>query len=154
MSNRKPAAAHRRDGTYQRCRHGTGGLRVEIPTMPEDMPASVQAVWKTVSAQLERAQIISEPDGLVLRRLCELCWIANESFDDIRANGLTMQMTNKGGHTNTVPNPNVRSYFAAIKEITAIAHKYGMTPTGRLGMSFDADAEPDEADEILSFSVN
>lgn len=153
MSRKKTKAQHIRDGTYQPCRHGVGGLPVEVPVMPEDMPPGVAATWKVVSAQLETAGIISEIDGIALRRLCELCWIATEAFDSVRDNGITVTQTNKAGYSNDIPNPAVRVYFQAVKDITSLAKQFGMTPTGRLGMSFDEEAEAD-GEDLVSFSVN
>jgi P27 family predicted phage terminase small subunit len=149
----KTKPQHKRDGTLRKHRHGTGNLPVEIPQMPADMPASVQAVWKTVTGQLERAGIVSEVDGIVLRRLCELCWLATEAFDEVKAKGVLAKQTNKGGHTNEIPNPAVRVYFTAVGELTRIAKQFGMTPTGRLGMNFDDEDTQTEADDILGFRV-
>lgn len=151
---RKPKSQHERDGTYRADRHGSGGLPVEVPPMPPTLPAGVQAVWKDVCGRLERAGLVSEVDGMVLHRLAELCWVATEAFDAIQSKGLTVEQTNKGGHTNTVPNPAARIYFVAVKQITQIAQQFGMTATARNAMHLAGDDEGDEAEDIVGFSVN
>lgn len=134
---RKTAAQHRADGTYRPHRHGKGSLPVGIPDTPRDLPTPIEATWRTLTRELEAAGILAEIDGPVLRRMCELHWIATEAFDEVRRLGLTVQHTNKAGETNDVQNPSVRTYLAAVKELNGLAHRFGMTPTGRLGMSFD-----------------
>lgn len=123
--------------------------------MPPDLPPASQAYWKRLSAQLERAGLIADVDGLQLAYLCQLCYLAQESFDEIRQVGTTVQQTNKGGHTNTVVNPSVRVYLSALDKIMRLSRQFGMTPAARLGFNFEGEGdEESEEDDILGFKIN
>jgi P27 family predicted phage terminase small subunit len=78
--NRKTAEQHRRDGTFQRCRHGDPAAAAAAtpdppkgqPAPPADLADEALAEWRRMVARLELSRTLSLVDDAVLYRYCQL----------------------------------------------------------------------------------
>ena len=68
---KKPAAVHKRAGTYRKDRHATPDVPSKTPPMPAGMPKAAADAWKRIVPTLERAGFLAEIDAEALRMLCE-----------------------------------------------------------------------------------
>jgi P27 family predicted phage terminase small subunit len=149
---KKPAAAHKRNGTYRDDRHGGAKLPVRLPSAPRDMTASAKRHWQKNGKLLEEAGYVSEIDSLSLRLLCESVDQYLAALKHIGTYGLTVVETFKHGEREVI-NPAVKIKASAWREIVMLCRQFGMTPSARTGLpSGETDVGNDMA-SVLGFKV-
>lgn len=117
---RKPVAAHLLDGTYREDRHGNSFLPGGEPTKPDWLSPEANELWDLIVPQL--SGIATAVDAAELAALCDwwaLYRIARRTLAEIS-------------------DRKSRSYYdaqilvgAAWKQFSAIASKFGLTPSDR-----------------------
>lgn len=151
----KPREQHERQGTYRADKHGSGRLPIEIPDMPPDLSPVAQGAWNTISLRLLDAGLVTAIDGAALRLLCESWALYLDCQDDIATRGIVIEMTNKAGYTNRVPNPAVRIRSDAWRQIYSMLRQFGLTPSSRTGLDTATKLDDQTSLEgILGFQVN
>lgn len=152
---KKPAAAHKRRGTYREDRHKTAELKVEAPNMPRGMPKAAQAAWKRLVPPLKKAGFLAAVDGEALRQLCESIADYERAEKEIEEYGLLVSHTNTNGDEVVKLNPAWGAKRDSRVAIIALMRQLGMTPSGRTGLGGKDDGGlPPELAAILGCSLN
>jgi P27 family predicted phage terminase small subunit len=122
-------------------------------TMPPDLSKKAQKVWAIVSAQLEKAGVLTEMDVQALSAFCENYATWREATDHIRS-------TKKGGGlvTRTALGFYVQSPYLSIanksqEQMVALLREFGMTPSSRTRVKTSKPEEDDDFGQIRDASA-
>lgn len=149
---KKPAATHKRNGTFREDRHGGAQLPVKLPAPPRDMTKEAKKHWRAIGKQLERAGYVSEIDSVALRGLCEFFERYLQAKSHIDEHGLTVTHYFKDGQKE-VANPSVAIAKESWGEVVKLLKQFGMTPSSRTGLPVAESAAADDTDAILGLKV-
>ncbi len=135
--NRKSAAQHKRDGTFQKCRHGADPAAATAatpdppkgaPALPKDLAGEARAEWHRMIARLEASRTLSSVDDAVLYRYCQL---------HARAERLEGEIAKLASpfYDDHLGNPKVHPAFAQLRSHDQVLRGYlvefGLTPAAR-----------------------
>lgn len=146
---KKPAAQHKKSGTYRSDRHGSVDLRAELPVAPPDLMPAAAAQWAVIGRELADAGLISNVDRTAFRMLCESMAIYLEAMDEIQSKGM-IAYTDKGF---PIQHPAVGIRNVAWTQIVAACKQFGMTPSSRTGLHLETKQEDDDVNRILGLKV-
>lgn len=152
---KRPAAEHKRRGTYRGDRHAAPELPVATPAIPGGMPKAARDAWKRITPKLEAARLIADVDAEALRQLCEAVADYERAEKAIKDHGLLVSHTNTMGDDVLKLNPAWASKRDARTAIVSLLKQFGMTPSGRTGLGGkdDGGLSPELA-RILGISPN
>jgi P27 family predicted phage terminase small subunit len=152
---KKPAAAHKRAGTYRKDRHASPALPTKAPPMPAGLPRAAADAWKRIVPTLDRAGYLAEVDAEALRMLCEAIADYEKAGAAITKYGLLVKHWNTAGSQVLKANPACTIRRDARAAIISLAQKFGMTPSGRTGLGEkDDDSLPPELAAVLGVHLN
>ena len=152
---KKPAAAHKRAGTYRGDRHATPELPVEAPDMPRGMPPAAQAAWKRIVPELHRAGFLAKVDREAVRQLCEAVADYERAEFAIAEYGLIVDHITTLDHVVKKLNPAWTAKRDSRAAIVSLLQKLGMTPSGRTGLAAKDDGGlPPELAAVLGVNLN
>ena len=147
---KKPAATHKRNGTYRPGKHGGPALKVQLPDAPPDLSPVAAAQWAVIGRELAEAGLISGIDRTAFRMLCESIAVYLDAMDELRNRGLVVSCGDKG---YLMPNPAVSVRNAAWTQIVAACKQFGMTPSSRTGLHLESKQDDDDVANILGLKV-
>lgn len=112
------------------------------PLMPEGPPAPpphldevAAEVWCRLVPELHACGVLTPWDLHLFSRFCELESIAREAWSALREYGTVVE----GRRDKVVTSPFWRVYRDAIDRQRALAHEFGLTPSGRSEIRFSFD---------------
>lgn len=136
----KSVAKHKKDGTYQKCRHekraeNSGKFNSAI-TKPEGLDEIAGSHWDEVIAQLSDTGVIKTIDSASIRAMCE-CWSLYRSLYPL--------------HYADPMDKDVRlAMHAALEKWNYYMCRFGMTPADRAKLRPDSVPEV-EVDPFAAF---
>lgn len=139
---RKPIEHHRRDNTFQPCRHSGPEPEATKPIKPDDLTGAAGEMWDALAPVLESMGVYCEADSLALRLLCD-------SYAGYVAAGEAIRTD--GGYIGQKEHPAQRARSRYFKEVIDLMRQFGLTPSSRTGLNIrkpDDDGES-ELDRIL-----
>lgn len=152
---KKPAAQHKRAGTYRKDRHATPDLPAKSPAMPTGMTKGAGDAWKRIVPALETTGYLAEVDAEALRQLCEAIDDYQKAGAAITKHGLLVSHHTSDGRIVKRLNPAWTMRKDCRAAIISLAQKFGMTPSGRTGLgSKDDDSLPPELAAVLGVNLN
>lgn len=147
---KKPAAAHKRNGTYRPGKHGGPALKVEVPIAPPDLSPVAAAQWAVIGAELAAAGLIATIDRTAFRALCESIAVYLDAMDEIAKNGLIIRV---GKNKYPMQNPAVSIRNNTWTQIVTACKQFGMTPSSRTGLHVESKQDDDDVSGILGLKV-
>lgn len=120
--HRKPIEQHKREGTYQPCRHSGPRPVIVSPVKPDDLSGGAGDVWDSLSPHVATLGIYTAADAMALRLLCESFALYIKNCDQLKSDG--NQIGNK-------EHPAVRSRSRHFREALELMRQFGMTPASR-----------------------
>jgi len=113
---------------------------------PDWFNDDAREVWNKYTEMLERLGLLTEVDGLDFQNMCVAAADIKKLTIDINENGHTFQTVN--GVWMARPEVNARN--SAIKLVTTITGKFGMSPSDRVGLvSAKAEGQESEMERLL-----
>ena len=147
----KPTELKKIEGTYQKCRDKSPTLKPSIEVglqAPDDLNEWGQKLWTEIFSEYGNIGLITRVDLGSFHSLCSWYGIFREAEDLVRAKGLEVEedvYSAKGElvGTKTITNPMIAVMDKAQKNYLAMAKEFGVTPTSRAALSFEAKKESD-----------
>lgn len=104
-----------------------------------------QRAWRRLVDELTELGLLTNVDTDALAVYCDAYSKYIEATENIKREGVTIEYTNKAGHTNTIENPNVnvaKKYYKIMKDMMA---EFGLTPAARAKLAIPKEErkEPD-----------
>lgn len=153
---KKPIEEHKRQGTYQPCRHAGPEPEITTPEQPQGLTERAAKFWSEVAPILERNGVFTECDGESLRLMCESYAGYAEARDTIQEEGMFITQVNKGGNSYLTEHPAAKARARHWKELFDMLKQFGMTPASRTGLHVGKKEENEMSDlaKILKGSRN
>lgn len=127
----KSISEHKRDGTFQKCRHSDrDGLESKMSSTiekPEGMPDSASQHWDKIVPEMQAAGIIKEADEEALKMMC-LAWAVCEELYPIY-------------YRNPTDKDARLSYKTAQDSWNFYMQRFGKSPADRSRIKVEAEAE-------------
>jgi P27 family predicted phage terminase small subunit len=130
----KPIEIHKRDGTYQPCRHAGPELKKQAPIMPSGLEGIAVETWERVSPIIAKMGVLTEADWMSLQLLCESYGEYVQACETIKTEGRYISQVNKNGSEYQTEHPAVKSRSRCWKEVIELCRQFGMTPASRTGL--------------------
>jgi P27 family predicted phage terminase small subunit len=114
------------------------------PPIPRDLSAPARKVWKRLSKMLLKLGVLTVADGDALAALCEAKALWRQALDDVRQNGIIVQMdvaTRKGAVTVTKKNPAISVMDSQAKIVKSYLESFGCTPSSRTKVSTNPNTD-------------
>ncbi|QGQ21207.1 phage terminase small subunit P27 family [Gimesia benthica] len=149
--HRKPIEQHKRQGTYQPCRHQGPEPDPTKPVKPDDLTGAAGDMWDALAPVLESMGVYCEADSVALRLLCESYGLYIESCDKIRREGFLITLTDNKGNQRRVEHPAAKHRSRHFKETLDLMRQFGLTPSSRTGLNIRKpdDDGPSDLERIL-----
>ena len=149
---RKPIEQHRRDGTYQPCRHKGVEPKSVKPEMPGDLKGEAAQLWSDLTPILEDMGIYTAADSLALRLLCDSYAFYMEASEYVKEHGsYYVAHVTRGGLEVFKEHPASKAVSRHRKEIIEMCRQLGLTPASRTGLNVSKTKSeiPSELSNIL-----
>ncbi len=88
-------------------------------------------VWNDLAPKLEKSGLLSEVDTLNFQNLCISAGIIRKAYADLKKNKTLSQET-ESGYRQQVPELGIIN--TAIKNVTSLSAKFGLSPSDRSGL--------------------
>lgn len=128
-------------------------VKLEAPTMPENLPELAQAEWKSIVPELMQLGVLSSIDGKALAAYCYCFsrWI--EAENEIADRGILIEETiyNKDGEEvgyRIKRNPAIPVVNEALRQMKSFLIEFGLSPASRSRLKIEkpaADVDPFDA---------
>lgn len=143
--HRKPIEHHKRDGTYQPCRHAGPEPEVVPVEMPVGLDGYAAAFWEAVAPVVNRMGVYTESDHQSLKLMCEAYANYRKCQDRIEEDGMFVTRTNRN-EDYLAEHPALRVMSRHWKELVYLLRKFGMTPSDRTGLHVGDKDDGQESD--------
>jgi P27 family predicted phage terminase small subunit len=158
MKGRKPIPNEIKqlNGTLRPCRDKSPNLKPSIEVglqAPEDLNEWGQKLWTEIFTEYGNIGLITRVDLGSFHSLCSWYGIFREAEDIVRFKGLEVEeeIYNKDGQvvgSKTVTNPMIMVMDKAQKNYLAMAREFGVTPSSRAGLTFEAKEKKDDFNDF------
>lgn len=125
---------------------------IERPEFLKHNPIA-QREWRRLVKELKELGLLTNVDTTALAVYCDAYSKYVEATEALKREGVTIEYTNKAGHTNTLENPNVnvaKKYYKIMKDMMA---EFGLTPAARAKLAIPKDDKEEEDDPTAKFGV-
>jgi P27 family predicted phage terminase small subunit len=142
----KPAAEHKRRGSYRADRHGGGILTGEMPAKPEELSERASEEWDRLAPLMVEAGILHPRFQAAFAAYCECLaeyWAHKET---IAEQGATI-VTQKG---NLIQHPCVGMAGKCLDRMVKLARELGLTPASATGLQPGKDEPGDALDRLAA----
>jgi P27 family predicted phage terminase small subunit len=151
MNTTKPTELKKMQGTYRKDRDKSADLKPSIEIgleAPDDLNEWGQKLWTEIFTEYGKVGLITRVDLGSFHSLCSWYGIFREAEDIVRGKGLEVEeeVYSKDGQvvgTKTITNPMIMVMDKAQKNYLAMAKEFGVTPSSRAALSFEAKKESD-----------
>lgn len=147
--HRKPIEQHKRDGTYQPCRHAGPEPEVIVPEMPTGLGEDAKRYWPEIAQVIKETGVYTKADRFALRLLCDSYADYAKARDVLENEGRYIERVTKNG-VALVDHPALKAMGRHWKEVAYMLRKFGMTPSDRTGLHVGDKDDKKQSDlEIL-----
>ncbi|CAN5317742.1 hypothetical protein BH10BAC4_BH10BAC4_25200 [soil metagenome] len=129
-------------GTFQKCRATKSSAHLyqpltEIPEPPDYFGEVARLEWNTLFTEMIPLGVLEVVDLPQLRSYCFYVELIEQCARTVsESKTYTVVITNKGGHSYSVPHPCVQMINSATLIVSRIASKFGLNPHARLKVLF------------------
>ena len=106
-------------------------------------------ITKAIQLFLKDKGIFEDVDTTLIEELAYNKFICDEAKKDIKERGYLINIRAEDKEPYYQPNPSIGIYGNALKSITAISTKLGITPLDRTKLGLESKAEDDDLSKIL-----
>lgn len=123
------------------------------PPMPRDLSKPAKKEWKRLAKMLLKLGVLTVSDGDALATLCEAKTLWREALNDVRKNGILIQVTaatRNGPVTIQKKNPAIAVMESQAKLVKSLLESFGCTPSSRTKVNANpnTDSFSDGLDDI------
>ena len=153
---KKPLEKHKREGTFQACRHAGPEPELVDPQEPEGLTGDALKMWRKYAPIIGEMGIYTKADELAFRMLCDSYALYVAACEDIEENGPYQTQVNRMGNVYYTDNPSVKQRSKHWREVIDICRQFGLTPSARTGLHVEKkeDNSISELAKILKGSRN
>ncbi|MCH9776451.1 MAG: phage terminase small subunit P27 family [Planctomycetes bacterium] len=154
---RKSIEQHKRDGTFQKCRHQGPELESNELPVPEDIKGAAAEAWQELAPILASMGILSEADSMAFRLLCDSYGLYLESCEHIAEHGAYyVAHITRAGIEQVKEHPASKARSRYWREVESMARQFGLTPSARTGLNVGTTKNdgPSELAMILRGGMN
>lgn len=141
-------------GTHRKSRDLPDAMSVKpltnVPMAPADLPEPAHKTWYSVCSQLLASQILSVLDLDALKAYCFQIWVMDEAMENLKSQGFTITITNKGGGSYETKSPYIAIYNDALAHVNRIGQQFGFSPSSRTKISL-GQAKPEKKNPYAGF---
>lgn len=150
MPKKKTTIQHKKDGTYQPCRHAGDSVPAGMVVSPIPLTEPEQSYFDQLADMFHRQNLSTELDSFSVAALAHAIVDYLHHREGARGEG-SIAVSDKGveylsGRHNAMA--------AAYKRMTQLMSKFGMTPVDRTGLECGVDSDEDAFDKLLERSMN
>ena len=106
-------------------------------------------IIKNIKAFLKDKGILEDVDVTLIEELAYCEYLCSEAQADIKERGYVVDISKEGNTPYYQTNPSVNGYITALKSITAISTKLGITPMDRTKLNLQSQEGDDPLDDII-----
>lgn len=150
MSRKKPTNQHKKEGTFQPCRHAGDNVAVSAVETPIPLTEEEQQYFDRISGWLLKQNLCTELDGIAIAAMAQALVDYVHHRESARG-GAAIDVSEKGVRFLGADFNAMRS---SQKMLNHYLSKFGMTPVDRTGLECGEDSGEDAFDALLKRSMN
>lgn len=136
---KQPKELKQLKGTHRKGRDLPDAMSVQVlshlPSAPDDLPEPAQKTWYSICSQLLALKVLSLLDLDALKAYCFQLWVMDEAMENLKSQGFTVTITNKGGGSYETKSPYIAIYNDALAHVNRIGQQFGFSPSSRTKIS-------------------
>jgi len=122
--------------------------KLKVPKWLDDI---AKKEFKRLVEEFSGLDILKNPDVDMLALYCDAYSQYQLITDEINKEGLMIVHVNKAGESNRIPHPLLTKKQALFQQMSAIASKFGFTPSDRAKITFPKEVPKEESEEDKLF---